>query len=275
MRRFPVRLVLLAMTAASQPFGAAEALRIRPQPMLPSQSRLLENLAYETSFNFLHKQADWVFYGLGKWELRHCVERSGPFRVDTRLKSGEGAEVSDYSGSGFDRGHLSPAADNRWSPLAMRESFLMTNVSPQNSRFNSGIWARLESLVRAWASEGDGLWVATGPLLKRDLPTIGNGVSVPEYFYKALASKDGTRAIAFLLPSDASGDLARYELSIDHLEEISGLNFLAGIEKEAELESSYVASKWDLRAKFAPRPCKSTEKSPFDFASGLQLDQHH
>lgn len=137
----------------------------------------------------------------------------------------------------------------------MSESFLLTNVTPQPSRFNSGIWARLEGLVRAWALEMDGLWVATGPLLKQGLPTIGSGVSVPEYFFKVLAAKDGSKAIAFLLPSDASGDISRYEMSVDQLEAISGLDFLSGMPGEERLENSFEKTSWSLGSKFSPLPC--------------------
>lgn len=243
--------------------GAEAAPRFEPKPLLPPSSRLLENTAYDTSFNRAHKQADWVFYGLGKRELRNCVGRNGSFRADDRLQRGEGPELSDYSGSGFDRGHLTPAADNRWSAVAMRESFLLTNVSPQPSRFNGGIWAKLEALIRAWALEGEGLWVATGPLLKKGLPSIGAGVSVPEYFYKALATKDGTRAVAFVLPTDASGELTKYEMSVDQLEGISGLDFLAGMDREEELEGAFDAGKWDLKAKFTALPCSKGKAGMF------------
>ena len=255
--------ITLALFLALLPGAEAALPRFEPSPLLPPSSRLLKNTAYDASFNRAHKQADWVFYGLSKRELRNCVERNGSFRADERLERGIGPELSDYSGSGYDRGHLPPAADNRWNAVAMRESFLLSNVSPQPSRFNGGIWARLEALVRAWAAQGEGLWVATGPLLRPKLPVIGTGVSVPEYFYKALATKDGTRAVAFVLPVDASGELTKYEMSVDQLENISGLDFLAGMDREEELEGSYNASQWDLKAKFTARPCSGKGQQGF------------
>lgn len=242
--------------------------RLDPSPALPGSSILLKNTSYRASFNRAHKQADWVYYALGKNELRNCVQRNGSFRSDDRLQRGEGPELSDYSGSGFDRGHMSPAADNRWSAVAMRDSFLLTNVSPQPGRFNGGIWGRLEALVRAWALEAGGLFVTTGPLLKPKLPKIGSGVSVPEYFYKVLAARDGSKAVAFVLPADANGELTRYETSVDQLEEISGLDFLLAIPGEDELEKTNDASKWDLNARFTAPPC-SGQAPDFSAAPGM------
>ena len=259
-------LALLSGAEASWPeTGKPEA----PAPSLPPSSQLLSNLAYQASFNREHKQSDWVFYGLGPAELRNCVNRSGSFRADPRLTKGQGPEPADYSGSGFDRGHLTPAADNRWTETAMKESFLLTNVSPQRARFNGGIWARLEALVRAWALESRGLWVATGPLLKKGLAEIGDNVTVPEYFYKALAAKDGSRAIAFVLPVDASGELSRYELTIDQLENISGLDFLKGMRGEEELEQQNDAAAWNLRAKFAALPCSASVPTMMEWSWGI------
>ena len=260
--------ITLALLLALLPSAQASS-RFEPAPALPPSSLLLKNSAYHASFNREHKQADWVFYPLGRSELRNCVDRNGSFRADPRLARGEGPELADYAGSGYDRGHLIPAADNRWNALPMRESFLLTNVSPQPSRFNGGIWARLEALVRAWTLESGGLFVATGPLLKRGLKTIGAGVSVPEYFYKALASKDGSKAIAFLLPVDASGELSKYEMSVDQLESISGLDFLEGMSGEEELERGFDASAWNLKAKFTALPCSKAEREPFGWSWGI------
>jgi endonuclease G, mitochondrial len=246
-----------------------------PAPRLPSRSVLLENLAYSASFNAAYKQADWVFYALGANELRGCVKRANSFRPDPRIPAGQGPELSDYKGSGFDRGHLTPSGDNRWSAQAQSESFLLTNMSPQPSRFNSGIWARLELLVRAWAKNMGGLWVATGPVLRDGLPTIGAGrVAVPEHYYKVLASfEEGrARAVAFLLPTDASGDFSRYSMTVDQLEAVTGLDFLVGLQGEEEAEGAVDLARWDTRAKFSYLPCQAVSPTKEQWAWGLSVE---
>lgn len=244
-----------------------------PAPRLPGGTFLLENAANSVAYSGAYKQPSWVFYGLGRSELRSCVERGNNFRADARIPAGQAAQLADYKGSGFDRGHLSPAGDNRWSAKAMNESFVLSNVSPQASRFNSGIWAKFENLVRAWAKNLDGLWVTTGPILKDGLPVIGaSRVAVPEYFYKVLSSrgqKKKSEAIAFLLPTDASGEISKYAMSVDQLEEITGLDFLVDMDGEEDAESHYDLRGWDLKAKFQYYPCSAGAPEGFEWAWGL------
>jgi len=243
-----------------------------PLPRQPGGTILLENTANVAAYSGNHKQASWVFYGLGRNELRSCVERGNNFYPDSRLPANQAAQLSDYKGSGYDRGHLSPAGDNRWSPEAMKESFALSNMSPQPGRFNSGIWARLENLVRAWAKNLDGLWVTTGPILSEKLPTIGAGrVAVPAYYYKVLSTREPGHgsAIAFLLPSDASGDMGKYAMSVDRLEEITGLDFLVGMDGEEEAESKFDLNGWDIKAKFQYFPCSAVAPESMQWAWGL------
>ena len=242
-----------------------------PAPELHENSLALKNTATSASYNREHKQADWVFYPLGENELEACVDRGNAFHPDPRLDRGDAAELADYKGSGFDRGHLSPAGDNRWSQAAMDESFLLTNVSPQPAAFNRGIWSRLESLVRAWAKDKS-LWVTTGPVLSGTLKTIGDDkVSVPEYFYKVLATQEGDKhdAVAFVLPNDATGDFSQYEMTVSKLEDISGLHFLSGLSDEDEAKSSIDPALWNLHATFSYVPCKSVKPGTLDWAWGL------
>jgi endonuclease G len=262
-------LLLLALTPLQ---GFALFSRDYPAPRQPGGSILLENTANLNAYSPEYKQPLWVFYGLGGNELRSCVERGNNFHADSRLPSNQASQLADYKGSGFDRGHLSPAGDNRWSADAMRESFALSNMSPQVSRFNSGIWAKLENLVRAWAKNLGGLWVATGPILKDGLPTIGaSRVAVPEYFYKVLATREEgrTKAVAFLLPTDASGDLSRFEMTVDKLEEITGLDFLSGMDGEEEAESHYESGAWDTKAKFQYFPCNAVAPGALEWSWGI------
>ena len=99
------------------------------------------------------------------------------------------AELDDYRRSGYDRGHLAPAADMAFDNLAMSESFYMSNMSPQNSKLNRGLWARLENRIRDWVRRGDGdAYVITAPILKKGLERIDSGVSIPDFYYKIIYS---------------------------------------------------------------------------------------
>lgn len=241
-------------------FPSAWAGNSLPSPELENGSTFLSKTALWISHNPRHKQADWVFYPLGREQLEPCVKRSGAFRADPSLPDDEAASPEDYSKSGFDKGHLSPAADNRWTKNAMLESFHLSNVSPQPPRFNQGIWARLENLVRAWGMEGDGLMVTTGPVLKAGLPAIGRGkVSTPEAFYKVLYNPSKEKAIAFLLPTNAQGELSQFSLSVRELENQVGIDFHKNLSsaQQREIEDHLDLDQWNFRDTFQAPPCSA------------------
>lgn len=228
----------------------------------------LKKLALEISYSPVHKQAHWVAYELGPEQLRNCVDRGRGFRPDPELAYEDSAQLSDYSSSGFDRGHLSPAADNKWSAQAMAESFYLSNISPQPPRFNQGIWARLENSVRAWAANFRGIEVITGPFLEAGLPQIGAGLSVPQYYFKALVTKSGgksgqeRRGIAFLLPTNAEKNFSQFAVPIDFVEEFTGFDFFPGMPGESGFEAEKDLGFWNPSLSYKPYPCA---KSPHDF----------
>lgn len=185
------------------------------------------DLAYNESF----EQASWVVYVLTRNEVESGTEpRSDNFRPDTSIATGS-AVLADYRGSGYDRGHLAPAGDMKWDGNAMSESFLLSNMSPQDPSFNRGIWRKLEEQVRSWAVEKDSLYVVTGPVLSSVHSTIGeNEVGVPGYYFKVLVdlSPPTHSLIAFLLPNERSTEeLARFAISVDSLEQFTGYDFFS------------------------------------------------
>lgn len=190
-----------------------------PRP-LPGEE-IVPHLAYSLSYNEQHKQANWVAYMLTKTNLGNGVERSNRFTADP-LVTALCATNADYAKSGYDRGHLAPAADMSWSVEVMNESFYYSNVSPQLPGFNRGIWKELEEKVRDWAAVYDTVYVVTGPILEPGMPTIGfNKVSVPKAYFKALIAPRQQIGIAFLLAnakSDAS--IFNFSMRIDSLEAI-------------------------------------------------------
>ena len=160
------------------------------------------------------------------------------------------ADHLDYKGSGFDRGHLMPAADMVWSKEALSESFFYSNMSPQYPSFNRGIWKRLESRVRKWVSTSDSLYILTGPKLNMKLNSIGpNEVSVPEYYYKVILKfhQNNTEGIAFLMPNESSkADLSDYVITIDDLEENLEIDFFHDLNDSLQesIERNSDLSQW-------------------------------
>lgn len=217
-------------------------------PKLKAKEKLISHVAYSLSYNENHEQANWVAYELTSEETNGTFERTNKFIVDPLVKT-ETANDNDYSGSGYDRGHLAPAGDMRWSSTAMSESFFYSNVSPQEPGFNRGIWKRCEDLVRSWALENKVLYIATGPLLTQGLTTIGrNKVSVPKYYYKVILdyTDPGIKGIGFILPNQSSKEpLQNYAVSIDSVETITGIDFFPQLPDDQE---SIIESKINLKA---------------------------
>ncbi|MFY0675076.1 MAG: DNA/RNA non-specific endonuclease [Bacteroidia bacterium] len=219
-------------------------------PKVEDNDLIIKRIAYTLSFNEEHEQAEWVAYTLSKSEVMGDAKRKDNFKADGDINSGS-ASLGDYKRSGYDRGHLAPAADMSKSQRIMDESFYMSNMSPQTPSFNRGIWKKLEEQVRDWTLEDTLLYVVTGPVLRDGLPTIGdNEVSVPEYYYKVIAdfSEPELKCIAFLMPNEKSKEsIYNYVVSIDSLEKVTGLDFYPmlpdPIENSLEQSTSWV--EWE------------------------------
>ncbi len=206
---------------------------------------------FTLSYNEKHEQADWVAYELDSAEAQMEAGRCNCFHKDTNIITGS-ATPQDYANSGFDKGHLSPSEDNQLSAANNRESFLMSNMSPQLHRFNNGKWKELETWVRAKAIEYDTIYVVSGPVFINNIGTIGaDSVTIPGYFYKALLrfENGSPKMIAFLIPQIAAiGELKDYVVPVNALESITGIDFFPAlpdsVENKAEASESLTA--WGL-----------------------------
>jgi endonuclease G len=209
-------------------------------------------LCYRESYEL----SEWVAYELTLEELTPVAERSNNFAFDQSISTGS-AFPEDYRGSGFDRGHLAPAADMRFSRNAMNQSFYMSNMSPQTPLLNRGVWRRLEEVVRNAARNYGRVLVVTGPVLDReDFPRIGlyTQVAVPAYFYKVLAAlipgEDGTvtlHTIGFIIENENPlGIYQDFAVSVDQVEAHTGLDFFAAFPDDLETAAEQVfdISKW-------------------------------
>ena len=193
--------------------------------------QLLEYTSIKLAYIERHEQALWVCYLLTKQHLEKPVcKRSNRFKYDSNVHS-RSSTLKDYYKSGYDRGHLAPAADMLWSEKAMKESFYMSNISPQKPGFNRGVWKKLEGRVRKLTLKEDSLIIITGPIFRDTLGSIGaNHVSVPGYYYKAIIdiSAPSLGGIAFIIPNrNTKLPLSIFAISIYSLERVCNLDFMA------------------------------------------------
>ena len=205
-------------------------------PKYDADDTIIRHRGYTLSFNSKYKQANWVAYLLTKDETVKRFQRGEFFAADPMIP---GTDFSiDYQKSGYDRGHLAPAADMGYSMETMVQSFFYSNMSPQLPRFNRGVWKKFEMQVRNWAVEYDSLYVVTGPIFDSVMPTIGpHRVAVPKAYYKVLLQKRNGNwvGIGFILPnSNTKVDFKDYATNIDKVEKITGLDFFRTIDDESE-----------------------------------------
>ena len=160
-------------------------------------------------------------------ELKGNTPRTDNFAPDPELPSGQRAELNDYRASGYDRGHMAPAADFVAGTTQMNQSFYLSNMIPQNGEMNRGIWAGLESATRSCARSQGELYILTGPVFAGRVRTIGpDAVAVPSSLYKIVVS--GTSARAFLMPNKALAKttaFSKYETTVQDVQTQTGLTF--------------------------------------------------
>lgn len=173
----------------------------------------------------------WVAEHLTRDKSKGAVKRSDDFQPDSDLAHGKRAELADYKGSGYDRGHMAPAADMAWDDQAMTESFYLSNMVPQAGvGMNRGIWMELEKKVRRWAKERGELYVYSGPIYDRQPKTIGrNRVAVPSFLFKVVLDPQEKEAIAVIMPNHKlnTADMPNYLVSVREVEKQTGLEFFS------------------------------------------------
>ena len=204
---------------------------------------------YLLSYQEPYEQAEWVAYVLNKSHLTYDNRKRPYFIEDPKVKS-KSADWRNYKNSGYDRGHLCPAGDRRFSKSAYDETFYTSNISPQNREFNAGIWNQLEQKVRYWTKTYGEVYVITAGILEKGLDEIGEeDVDVPNQFYKIVARKQGNtlKTIAFLMPNKPSNkSLQSFAVSVDKLEKLSGIDFFENLSKSEQrrIEKKIQLNDW-------------------------------
>lgn len=201
--------------------------------------QIITHMGYTVSYDADFKTPQWVAWQLTKEKANGSEPRYDKFQPDPQVR-GAKAYPKDYTNSGYDRGHMAPAGDMKWSHQAMVESFYMTNVCPQNRNLNRGDWKDLEELERTWAVQYGCVSIAAGPIYdsKQKPLRIGNNqVAVPNAFFKVLlvGYPKAPKAYAFVFANEAgSHPLLYYQLTVDEVESWTGMDFFSALPDDVE-----------------------------------------
>ena len=215
--------------------------------VLPNQT--LIRSAYVTSYNNKTKIPNWVAWHLTSDHVDGAIRRLNTYFEDEDVSSPK-ATNADYKGSGWSRGHMCPAGDNKWDETAMMESNLLTNMCPQHASLNSGLWNVIERDCRKWAVKYGDLYIVCGPiLLNKEHETIGeNQITVPEAFFKViLRLNPEPAAIGFIVRNnEGKKKKDQFVNTVDEVERITGMDFFPSLpdEIENEVEANTNLNDW-------------------------------
>jgi len=233
-------------------------------PALQAQDQLVPHAAMVLAYAEQFEQARWVAHMITQDVTKGTVFRTNDFRVDEKVTTGSAVEEDyflkklkadssfEYDGFGYDRGHLAPSADFRWSKTALSESYYYSNMSPQLAAFNRGSWGELEDAIRGYLyrNNNTSLYVLTGPVLTSDLPTVPrakNKVAVPRQYWKVVVDLTNKKGIGFLMPNEnITKVLGTFAVPINDIEKLTGLNFFNKLPEalQEELESQRSINDW-------------------------------
>ena len=190
---------------------------------------------YSLTYSEQYELSIYVKYTINQSDINGPFKRKNRFKPDTSIPT-LSASPKDYKKSGYDRGHMKPAAVSKGTKQDMTESFLMSNMAPQLPEFNRIGWKKIESEVRSLLKSQDSLIVYTGPVLNGIDEYIGaDSVGIPKYFFKAILYGDSTKAYGYLCPHQRlDKDVSKYIVSIDSIEVITGLNLYEGLNEKLE-----------------------------------------
>ena len=224
-------------------------------PVCNEKVEVIYHEAIILGYNEKHEQAQWVSHIILPDVEKGNVSRTNNFRKDKLVTSGT-ASKADYWYSGYDRGHLAPSADFRWSKTALSESYFYSNMAPQLPELNRERWAELENAIREYVIENKiQVYVVTGGILHDSLPVMRNQdreneVSIPNLFYKVILDNSNHRGIGFVMPNGICDyPIMSYAISIDSVEVLTGINFFSKIKDEDFIEQKVDIDIWQSGSK--------------------------
>ncbi|MBI9034059.1 MAG: DNA/RNA non-specific endonuclease [Bacteroidales bacterium] len=222
-------------------------------PYYDSLSQIVKHDYYMLSYNEKTEQANWVAYILQKEMTFGKLEVKGDFMRDAKVKT-ESADSYDYHLSGFDRGQLLAPANMKFDQKALNETFLMSNVCPQEPGFNRFTWKDLELHERAWARTNRKLYVVSGPIIIDSSFRFGrNAVVIPQGFFKVILDLEAPeyKGVGFIMPNSINSKRTLdFAVPIDSVEAITGIDFFSHLPDsiEQKLEADTFLNKWfDLK----------------------------
>lgn len=259
-------------------------------PKLLPGEEVIYHSAYALTYAEPYEQAKWVAHIILPDVMQGNEGRSNDFRADTSIKTGSAVDADyfkkdmqpngtiKYESFGYDRGHLAPSADFRYSKKALSESYYYSNMSPQVAQLNRGRWAEMEDMIRQYVVKNKTqLYVVTGGILKPELKKIEQGrnkVSIPEQYFKVVLDMEHQQAIGFIMPNqDCKQTVMHYACTIDSVESVTGIDFFPNLLQSQQdmLERNYNIEKWlsqtlegnvtPLRADSLPRNTFNTEQA--------------
>jgi endonuclease G len=230
-------------------------------PLSPFDGEVVMHSAMALEYVQEFKQAAWVYHVILPEIENNIAGRTNDFRSDSLISSGTAvqedffltSEGDDgqtvYDGFGYDRGHLAPSADFRWSEKVLSESYYYSNIAPQLPGFNRDGWVQLENLLRSYVLRTQRpLYVVTAGVLHNDLPRLKRSlhqVAVPEYFYKVAFDPEVSEGIAFLIPhSEVIRSPHYYAIAIDSLESFTGIDFFPSAPAATDFEAGFELQHW-------------------------------
>lgn len=215
-----------------------------------SDAQIKQYEGFMVAFDKQNKIPYWSSWELLGSETEGTIKRGQRFWQDTEITGCP--TTDDYKYSGYDRGHLYPAVDAKWSNRTMTDCFALTNICPQAPKLNSGAWKTLEECSRRWARRDSALVIVAGPVLTAtDREYIGEAkVRVPAAFFKVILAPylEHPRAIGFVYPNEHSpGRMDEYAVTVDYVEELTGFDFFASLPDDIEnvVEQQCDFKTWD------------------------------
>ena len=233
-------------TSASLPLEQPATLHNHPE-------QIVVHTGYRLSFNRETLCPNWVAWELTANETEGSVQRSNDFRPDEMLPYRYQVTTDDYKHSGYDRGHMCPSADMKWSSTAQSECFFMSNICPQTHALNAGGWEKVERACRRWAKREGKVYIVCGPIFNdsRKQLYIGKSVKirVPNAFFKVVLSlkKGGEKAIGFYFTNrDGKQNMGDATKTVDEIENITGMDFFPQLNDalERRVEAQNNLSLW-------------------------------
>ena len=241
-----------------------------------TKSQLLSRIAYLVSYNSETRIPNWVSWRLMKEHTDGPYSRAGvPYYDENGTAIGIGnvsvetvkngyfmdlecdeprQNLSDWSRDyNMSHGHMCPAADNRWDKSAMNQSFLLTNMCPQDEKLNSGAWQKLEEKCRIWANKYGSIYIVAGPIFFNPPSRFLGNIAIPDAFFKVVLCLEGEpKAIGFIYKNDSSRQsMNTVFCTVDFIEDLTDFDFFGGIDDNIEnnIESQCNIDDWKTNKK--------------------------